>query len=133
MPHHFLRELRAAFADRAHHPALTYYGRTYAFCELDTLAKRCAAWLRTLGVSPGDRVALCTPNKLAFVAAHLGTIYAGGVSLPLNPRFTREELRFFLADSESHVVVAGPEQCLLLKDLQQELPQLQNVATDGAA
>ncbi|HYV40112.1 MAG TPA: AMP-binding protein [Gemmataceae bacterium] len=131
MANHFLRELHTAFADRANHAALTHRGRTYSFGELEALAQRCASWLRTLGVSPGDRVALCTPNKLPFLVAHLGTLYAGAVSLPLNPRFTREELRFFLADSGARVAVAGPDQYALLEGLQPELPELRCVVADA--
>src|SRR5690242_10000940 len=85
MKSHFIRELRTTFAYRARNPAITHRGRSYSFGELDAHAQRCAAWLRSLGVSPGDRVALCTHDKLAFLAAHLGALYAGAVSLPLNP------------------------------------------------
>ena len=36
----------------------------------------------------------------------LAALYAGCVALPLNPRFTREELRFFLSDSGARVGTA---------------------------
>ncbi len=48
-----------------------------------------------------------TSEKLPFLAAHLGTLYTGAISLPLNPRFTADELRYFLQDSGARVVVAG--------------------------
>ena len=105
---HFLDELRATFAERGGRPALIYRDRTYSFAELDRRARRCAAWLQGLGVEKGDRVVLATAEKLPFLAAHLGVLYAGGVSLPLNPRFTREEMRYFLADSGARVAVVGP-------------------------
>src|SRR5207249_8879718 len=85
-----------------------------------------------LGVDPGDRVTLCTADKLALLVAHLGTLYAGAVSLPLNPRFTAEELRYFLADSGTCVVVAGPEQLALVEGLRPQLPQLRAVVPDLA-
>ena len=107
---HFLEALRGAVANRANQRAVTHHGRDYTYGELDAQARRCAAWFRQLGVDPGDRVTLCTADKLALLVAHLGTLYAGAVSLPLNPRFTAEELRYFLADSGTCVVVAGPEQ-----------------------
>ena len=93
----------------------------------------CAAWLQGLGVEQGDRVALVTGEKLPFLVAHLGAIYAGGVSLPLNPRFTRDELRFFLADSEARVAVAGEEQMTVIESLRPELPALRSVVADSAA
>src|SRR5260370_2259654 len=110
MQRHFLHELRSTFADRASCEAVTYRGRGYSFSDLEPRAERFAATLQQLGVGRGDRVALCTADKLAFLVAHLGTFFAGGVSLPLNPRFTAEELRYFLTDSGSRLVVAGTEQ-----------------------
>src|SRR3954453_21962691 len=127
MARHFLHNLRTTFADRANHVALTFRGQDYSFGELDGVARRCAAWLQHLGVAPGDRVVLCTANKLAFLAAHLGTLYAGAVSLPLNPRFTAEELRFFLADSGARVAIAGQDQRALIERMQVDLPHLQAV------
>src|SRR5262245_16453956 len=96
---HFLQTLRTTFAARTSYPALAHHGRTMAYGELERLARNAAAWLQALGVDKGDRVALCTGDKLAFLIAHLGALFAGAVSLPLNPKFTREELRFFLSDS----------------------------------
>jgi malonyl-CoA/methylmalonyl-CoA synthetase len=83
-------------------------------------------------VQPGDRVALCTPNKLPFLVAHLGTVFAGAVSLPLNPRFPREDMRFFLNDSGARVAVVGAENRALVEELSPELPALQEVVDDGA-
>jgi malonyl-CoA/methylmalonyl-CoA synthetase len=104
---HFLDELLSTFARQAARPALVYRGRTVTYAELDALAARCAALLQDFGVEPGDRVALSSADKLAFLVAHLGTLRAGAASLPLNPRLTREELCYFLTDSGPKVVVSG--------------------------
>src|SRR4051794_641952 len=104
---HFLDELLSTFARQAPRPALVYRGRTVTYAELEDRAARCAAWLQGLGVRPGDRIALSVGDKLAFLVAHLGAMMAGGVSLPLNPRLTRDELRYFLADSGPAVAVMG--------------------------
>ena len=48
--------------------------------------------------------------KLPFLIAHLGVLFGGGVSLPLNQRFTRDELRHFLADSGARLAVVGAGQ-----------------------
>src|ERR1700683_4898152 len=109
MSHHFLNDLRTVFAARATKPAIAHQGRTIAYAELEERACRFAGWLQSSGVEPGDRVVLFTENKLAFLVAHLGVFFAGGVPLPLNPRFTREEMRYFLSDSEARVVIAGDE------------------------
>jgi malonyl-CoA/methylmalonyl-CoA synthetase len=117
MERHFLSELQSTLASRASCQALTYRGRGISFAELETRASRFAGKLQQLGIGRGDRVALCTSDKLAFLTAHLGTLFAGAISLPLNPRFTADELRFFVTDSGSRVAVAGPEQAQRLIDL----------------
>ncbi len=89
--------------------------------------------LRELGVEREDRVAIATPKKLPFLAAHLGTLEAGAVSLPLNPRLTRDELRYYLRDSGARVVVAGRDQQPVIDSLRPELPELAAVLTDTDA
>ncbi len=133
MAGHFLNELRATFDARAKHAALVYRDRAVTYGELDERARSCAAWFQKLGVAAGDRVALFTPDKFPFLVAHLGALYAGAAPLPLNPRYTREEMRYFLNDSEARVVVTGAEQRPLIDALVPELTQPLAVAPDVAA
>src|SRR5437870_798108 len=123
MAGHFLNELRATFEARANHPALVYQDRAVTYAKLDACARRSAAWFQALGVVPGDRVAIFTPEKLPFLVGHLGALYAGAAPLPLNPRYTREEMRYFLADSRARVVVVGASQRPLVEALVGDLKQ----------
>ena len=127
----FLDLLRFVTAERATQPALVYRERTYAYRELDLLGRSCAARLQELGVKKGDRVALWTPEKLPFLVGHLATLYAGGVSVPLNPRLTREEMRYFLADSGARVAVLGEDGRGLVQELAAELPELRTILPDA--
>lgn len=133
MPGHFLDELQTTFADRADQPAIRYEGQVLTFGAINERVRKSAGWLQGLGVEAGDRVVVATSRKLPFVAAHLGAIAAGGVSLPLNPRFTREELKFFLADSGARVVVAGDDLRATIEALRPELPELRAVVADVEA
>jgi malonyl-CoA/methylmalonyl-CoA synthetase len=130
---HFLSDLRASFAAHADRPAVRHGDRLITYGELDGLTRRAAGWLQRLGVGPGDRVALYTADKLAFLVAQLGATFAGGVPLPLNPQFTREEMRYFLTDSGARVVVAGEGQQSLVTGLAAELPDRPQVVPDAAA
>jgi malonyl-CoA/methylmalonyl-CoA synthetase len=132
-PGHFLVELRATFTARASHPAILFEDVVVTYVELDARARRCAGALCRLGVEPGDRVAVVTPEKLPFLAAHLGALYAAAVSLPLNPRFTVRELAYFLKDSGARVVVACEEVCPLIESLRPELPELRALISDREA
>jgi malonyl-CoA/methylmalonyl-CoA synthetase len=130
MPPVFLDELRAAFAARPDATALVHAGGSFTHAGLDRAARRVAALLQKHGLQKGDRVVLLTADKVPFLLAHLGVLFAGGVSLPLNPRFTRDELRHFLSDSGACLAVAGPPERPLLESLQQEVPTLREVLTD---
>src|SRR4051794_28462335 len=132
MAGHFLHDLRATFARQASRPALRYRGRTTTYADLDAAADRAAAMLQKAGAQAGDRVVLFTSEKLPFLLAHLGALYAGTVPLPLNPRFTREELRYYLRDSAARVVVAGSEQRSLIEVLAAELTDSPVVIDDRA-
>jgi malonyl-CoA/methylmalonyl-CoA synthetase len=130
MPHHFLRELRGTFAGRAAAVAIEHRGECISYEQLDRLARQCAARLQEYGLQAGDRVVLLTGEKLPFLIAQLGTLYAGGVALPLNPRFTSEELRYFLSDSGARVAIVGHEQRAVVDNLRAGLPDLQAVLAD---
>lgn len=123
----FLDNLRATFADRTAHTAVEWRGRAYSYGELERLALAAGALLHERGMGPGERVAVWTADRFALLVAHLGGLFGGGVSLPLNPRFTREEMRHFLADSGAAVVVADPDGIPLLDELRPALPDLRNV------
>src|SRR5262245_204065 len=130
MSGHFVNDLRASFERHATLCALDYAGRRWTYAELDAAARRCAGWLQSVGVSPGDRVVLFTSNKLPFLIGHLGAFYSGAIALPLNPRFTREEMRFFLTDSGAQTVIAGQEQEVLVRELAGELKGPMSLLSD---
>jgi malonyl-CoA/methylmalonyl-CoA synthetase len=132
-PPHFLDELRTTFASRSGRPAVIHQERTYTYGELEARARRCAARMRRLGLEPGDRVAIVTTDKLPFLAAHLGTLYASAVSLPLNPRSTPDELRYLLQDSGARVVVAGRDEWPFIEALKPALPELRALMADREA
>jgi long-chain acyl-CoA synthetase len=81
-------------------PRLTYR-------ELWDAAARVAGGLRGAGVGRGDRVAIRLGNGVHWVLAFLGTLMAGGVAVPVNTRFTEEEVDYVVGDSGSRVVL-GP-------------------------
>ena len=70
----FLDALRATFAERKNQPALVHQGQSLAYGEIDERAGAIAAWFQERGLREGDRIALCTPHKPAFLLAHLGAV-----------------------------------------------------------
>ncbi|MET9992761.1 FadD3 family acyl-CoA ligase [Streptomyces mutabilis] len=61
------------------------------FTELADRIRRTAGAFVSVGVRPGDRVALWAPNSAEWIVAAFGLLTAGGVLVPVNTRFLQEE------------------------------------------
>lgn len=130
MSHHYLKRLRSTFADRKDHPALIFGEKSLSYSDLDQRTLNAAAALQALGIRKGDRVALYTTDKRSMLVANLAAFVAGAVALPLNPKFTAEEMRYFLSDSGARAVVTDDERRPLVEELRAGLPGLKAVLGD---
>ncbi len=90
------------FADR---PAFHNLGVTLTYRELEHLSRDFAAYLQSLGLVRGDRVALMMPNVLQFPIALFGVLRAGMTVVNTNPLYTPRELRHQLQDSGARAIV----------------------------
>ena len=90
------------FRDR---PAFHNLGATITYAELDCLSRNFAAWLQTLGLPKGSRVALMMPNLLQYPVAMFGALRAGMILVNVNPLYTARELEHQLKDSGAEVIV----------------------------
>jgi acyl-CoA synthetase (AMP-forming)/AMP-acid ligase II len=91
------------------HDALISDDRRLSYATLRDEVRRAAAALIAVGVAPGDRVAIWSPNTWHWVVGCLGVHYAGAVMVPLNTRYTATEATDILARSEAPVLVAMGE------------------------
>lgn len=80
-------------------------GRTFTYRDAEEHSARYAALLASLGVAPGDRVAVQVPKSAQALFLYLACLRAGLIYLPLNTGYTRRELDFFLTDAEPAAVV----------------------------
>jgi len=94
-----LHKLNENVAQYRHKTALSFLDppeSTLTYGELDRAIGHTQAWLHALGVQPGDRVALQLPKCLEFILLHLACLRMGAITLPLNPAYPLDELRYFL-------------------------------------
>src|SRR5258706_193118 len=68
--------------------ALVFDGREYTYAELAAAAGRVAGWLGSIGSGgpPVLRVGILAARSFATYAGILGTAWAGGTYVPLNPK-----------------------------------------------
>ena len=91
--------------DFADHRAVVTPEREFTFAELRDEVRRAAASIAGLGVDPGDRVAIWSPNTWHWVVACLAIHYAGAVVVPLNTRYTAEEATDILARTRTPLLI----------------------------
>lgn len=70
-----------------------------SYRELNAAANRAAHAFETLGVKPGDRVAVCLPNDLDIVAAFHGAMRLGAIWVGINQPLAGPEKAYILCDS----------------------------------
>lgn len=99
------RLLRQAAQSNPDTTATVFYGVRMPYREIDELADRFAAYLRKLGVRPGDRVGIIVPNSPAYVIAFFGIQRVGAIVVQTNPLYTPRELANLYADAGATVAV----------------------------
>ncbi len=97
--------LEAAFRRHASRDALCCMDSRMSFRELDELSSSLGAWLQTLGLERGDRVALMMPNVPQYLVAMAAVLRAGYVVVNVNPLYTARELEHQLRDSGAKAIV----------------------------
>ena len=73
--------------------------------ELDGSSKALGAWLQSIGLEPGARVAIMLPNVPQFAVTMCGVLRAGFTCVNVNPLYTARELEHQLKDSGSTAIV----------------------------
>lgn len=86
--------------------ALVLRSSRISYRDLAVMVDRCAATLVSLGVEPGDRVAMLSTSRPEFFIVFLATTRIGGVWLGLNPKYTLDELRYVVGDAQPAVLIA---------------------------
>lgn len=80
-----------------------------SFPELANAAEKAAAAFVSLGLAPGDRIAIWAPNVWQWIVAALGSSMVGGVLVPLNTRFKGREAGYVLEKSRARVLFTVSE------------------------
>ena len=99
-------------------------GTTISYARLEHDSARYATLLGSLGVQPGDRVAVQSPKSIDMLMLYLACLRAKAVFLPLNPAYTAGELDYFMCDAQPTLFVCDPARV----DAIRELAQAANVA-----
>ena len=86
--------------------AVIFAGEQLTFAELDRRANQLAHHLRSLGVGPEDRVALCMERAPELMVAFFGIMKAGAAYVPLEPTHPADRLAYTLEDSGARLLLS---------------------------
>ncbi len=86
----------------------TLDSRKITYGDLLDGSARFANALASLGVVPGDRVAVQVEKSPEAILLYLACLRTGGVFLPLNTAYTPAEIEYFLGDARPRVFVCDP-------------------------
>ncbi|HKN57875.1 MAG TPA: AMP-binding protein, partial [Gemmatimonadaceae bacterium] len=112
----YLRESAEKWPDR---PALLFKGARVTYGQLQNDSDAFAAALASMGVRPGDRVAICLPNCPQFVVAEFGAWKVGAIACPFNPTYTERE-------TEDALQATGAETAVVLNRFYGKLKSIQS-------
>ena len=85
------------------------FRREMTWGEFDKKANRFANLLLTRGCKKGDKIAILLMNSLEWLPIYFGILKAGAVAVPLNYRYTAEEIRYCLEKADCTMLAFGPE------------------------
>ena len=90
-----------------HRPAIVFDGTDLVdYQSLDRWTDAAARGHAAAGLRAGDRIGIIGDNSLEWVVAAIGALKLGAIVVPFNHRFTPDELRYLVDDSEPAMVLA---------------------------
>ena len=100
-----LELMESGFKNNTDLPAYTNMGKSITYGDLDELTKNFAAYLQSLGLKQGDRIAIQMPNILQYPVAMFGALRAGLTIVNTNPLYTCREMQHQFNDSGATAIV----------------------------
>ncbi len=103
------------------------YRRELTWSEFDRKANRFANLLLSRGFQKGTKVAILLMNSLEWLPVYFGILKAGCIAVPLNFRYSGEEIKYCLDLADCSVLVFGPEFVGRMDTVYNELPKIETM------
>ena len=107
------------------------YRREMTWRVFDEKANRFANLLIKRGIKKGDKVAILLMNCLEWLPIYFGILKSGAIAVPLNFRYTAEEIKYCLNLSDSIALIFGPEFIGRLETIYDQIPQIKTLLFAG--
>ena len=98
--------------------------REMTWKEFDDLANKFANLLLSRGLRRGEKVGVLLMNCLEWLPVYFGILKAGGLAVPLNYRYTAEEIKYCLELADVDALFFGPEFIGRVEDICDQIPRV---------
>lgn len=112
------------------------YRRELTWSDFDRKANCFANLLLSRGLKKGTKVALLLMNCIEWLPLYFGILKAGCVAVPMNFRYSSDEIKYCLELADVEVLVFGPEFVSRMDAIQNDIPAVSMmffVGKDGPA
>lgn len=99
--------------------------RELTWRQFDDAANRFAGLLLSRGIGKGDKVAILLMNCLEWLPIYFAILKTGALAVPLNYRYTAEEIEYCLGLADARALVFGPEFIGRMEAIVDRIPQVE--------
>ena len=103
------------------------YRREISWTDFDRRANRFANLLLSRGMKRGTKVAILMMNCLEWLPIYFGILKAGCIAVPMNFRYSSDEIKYCLELADVELLVFGPEFVSRMDTIQSELTGLRSM------
>ena len=100
------------------------YRKELTWRAFDEKANQFANFLLARGVRRGDKVGLLMMNCIEWLPLYFGVLKSGAVVVPINFRYSADEIKYALGLADVSVLVFGPEFIGRIAEIKDGFPQL---------
>ncbi len=92
--------------------------------QFDKMANRFANFLFSRGIKKGNKVAILLMNCIEWLPVYFGILKTGALAVPLNYRYTADEIKYCLNLADADILVFGPEFIGRIEEICDKLPRV---------
>ena len=110
--------------------AVWYKNEWTTFGQLEALSNKVANYLREIGISSGDRVALLFENSPAYIICYYAILKVNAVTVALNTETSVNSLIYLINDSGAKALLSQKKYSRIIVPAISKTPYLKHVIID---
>lgn len=124
-----LHERTEKFSEKVALGMKTKYGwKEFTYSGIGLLSRKIAHYLiNSLNVQKGDRLAIISESKPEYGACVFASVISGMITVPLDVKLTKYELKSILSDCKPSVIMVSSAHYEMAKFLEEEIPSVKEI------